>query len=355
ATDVDEADVGDAMAEPVELRVATFNVALSDFEAVGDLAKALEAGSDKGRKVAEIIQRVRPDVLLINEFDRDTSGEALDRWRSDYLGVGQAGQEPIAYPHTYTPDCNTGRLADADLSGDGQIKLPEDGYGFGNYDGQYCMVLLSRYPIESASVRTWQNLLWRDLSGNMLPTDHYSESAQAVFRLSSKTHADVPVVIGETVLHMLISHPTPPVFDGPEDRNGRRNFDEIRLWADLLTPDPGEQLVDDAGNRGGLGAEALFVIAGDQNADPDKGDSVDGAIAQLLDHPRVNATTVPLGGNGSSETSSFGLRVDYVLPSSNLTVKGSGVFAPAADDPLAALATASDHRLVWVDLVVEPH
>src|SRR5690606_19592470 len=104
----------------------------------------------------------------------------------------------------------------------------------------------------------------------------------------------VPVVLnGGTVVHVLVSHPTPPVFDGPEDRNGRRNHDEIRFWADYV--EDGERasyLVDDAGVRGGLAPDALFVILGDLNADPapGAGDGVPGAITQLLDHPRVVRT-----------------------------------------------------------------
>jgi 3-phytase/alkaline phosphatase D len=52
------------------------------------------------------------------------------------------------------------------------------------------------------------------------------------------------------------------------------------------------------------------------------------------------------------------LRVDYVLPSSNLTVCGSGVFWPPASDPLRRLAEddaakGSDHRLVWVDVALD--
>lgn len=55
-----------------------------------------------------------------------------------------------------------------------------------------------------------------------------------------------------------------------------------------------------------------------------------------------------------------GLRLDYVLPSRDLTVVGSGVFWPASGEPgrewLADAADieraeySSDHRLVWVDL-----
>ena len=46
----------------------------------------------------------------------------------------------------------------------------------------------------------------------------------------------------ETV-HFLVSHPTPPVFDGPEDRNGPRNYDEIRFWADY-SPRTGGYIYD---------------------------------------------------------------------------------------------------------------
>jgi hypothetical protein len=56
------------------------------------------------------------------------------------------------------------------------------------------------------------------------------------------------------------------------------------------------------------------------------------------------------------------MRVDYVLPSIGLEVTGSGVFWPLAVSPLARLIAkdptggrrpvSSDHRLVWVDIVV---
>ena len=86
----------------------------------------------------------------------------------------------------------------------------------------------------------------------------------------------------------LLRNPTPPVFDGPEDRNGRRNHDEIRLWADYISESGNEYIYDDQGKAGGLPSGAQFVIAGDYNADPVDGDSIDSAISQILDHPLVN-------------------------------------------------------------------
>ena len=106
------------------------------------------------------------------------------------------------------------------------------------------MLVLSKYPIDKERVRTFQKFLWRDMPDAMLPVDpttgkpYYDDDDLAVLRLSSKSHfgrADPGAGEGrhETVRAASVgSHPTPPVFDGPEDRNGRRNHDEVRLVAD---------------------------------------------------------------------------------------------------------------------------
>ncbi len=120
-----------------------------------------------------------------------------------------------------------------------------------------------------------------------------------VLRLSSKNHWDVTADIDGTTLHLLAFHPTPPVFDGPEDRNGLRNFDEIRFWREYTRPDGGAFIVDDGGTAGGIAAGEAFVIAGDFNADPRDGDSMPGAIAQLLEAPWIDAHCVPASAGGS--------------------------------------------------------
>jgi len=199
---------------------------------------------------------------------------------------------------------------------------------------------------------------------------YYSEEALEVFRLSSKNHIDMPVRLpdGRTI-HALLSHPTPPVFDGSEDRNGKRNHDEIRLWADYITN--AGYLQDDTGTTGGLANDAHFVIMGDLNADPIDGDSADDAILQLLNHAKVNQAVTfgehtPSSNGGAAhnqkpgdgadpafDTSFFGLRTDYVLPSATLNVSDSGVFWPSSEEDFANLVAneaASDHLMVWVDL-----
>ena len=195
---------------------------------------------------------------------------------------------------------NTGQPPGKDLNGDGVVgtvpgtaAYANDALGFGFFPGPFGMVVYSRYPIVTRQVRTFQTFLWSDMPGNLIPSPFYSPDEVDVLRLSSKSHWDVPVRVGEKRVHLLVSHPTPPVFDGLEDRNGRRNFDEIRFWADYVVPSRSRYIYDDRGERGGLGPGQPFVIAGDQNSDPLDGDSIPGAAQQLLDHPLIDARLAP--------------------------------------------------------------
>jgi endonuclease/exonuclease/phosphatase family metal-dependent hydrolase len=353
-------------APPSDVRVATFNASLN--RAVeGELVADLTGPDDpQAREVAEVVQRVRPDVLLINEFDHAPA--AVDLFRDNYLERGQNGAEPIEYPHAFIAPSNTGVQSGFDLDNDGTVGGPNDALGFGAFPGQYGMLVLSRFPIDTAAVRTFQRFLWKDLPGSRLPGDFYAPAEQAVLPLSSKSHWDVPVHIGGRTLHVLASHPTPPTFDGPEDRNGLRNADEIAFWRLYVQPGAaGDALYDDAGRRGGLGGGERFVIMGDQNSDPLDGDSLPGAADQILTANRVidpapssdgaaEAANPGHRGDPRLDTADFSdptpgnLRVDYVLPSRPMDVLGSGVFWPVAADPLARLNDASDHHATWVDL-----
>lgn len=361
------------------LRIASFNVSMeaqnytdSERSLSPDILKRHLASGDHPqiRNIAEIIQRVRPDILLLNEFDYiQPQRHGIDQFQQQYLGRSQSGQKTIHYPHVYLKPVNTGELMPVDVDGDGTISRPGDTYGYGHYPGQYAMVVLSRYPIDISRARTFQMFRWRDMPGALIPaepdgTPYYASEAWSLFRLSSKSHWDLPIQIGERTLHLLASHPTPPVFDGPEDRNGRRNHDEIRLWVDYIAGEA-DYLYDDRGIRGGLDSSARFVVVGDLNASPVEGDGRPEAINALLQHPRITPVEPKsLGGakrrpdnrQAPSHTASWGQRADYVLPSSNLTVLDSGIFWPPKDHPLAYLVedrqSSSDHRLVWVDVAL---
>ena len=372
------------------VRVATFNASLNRDRA-GQLADDLSAPNNvQARNVAEIIQRVRPDIVLVNEFDYDSAGQSVTSFHDNYLAKAQNGTEPIQYEHRFFAPVNTGVASGADLDNDGQVSREpgsrgygNDAFGYGVFPGQYGMVIYSRFPIDQAAVRQFGGTLWKDQPGALLPerpdrSPWYSTEALKVFRLSSKNHWDVPVTIGGHLVHLLVSHPTPPSFDGPEDRNGRRNHDEIRLWADYLTGGSQSAYI------GSPSPPETFVILGDQNADPVDGGSVSGAIKQLLSHPKVASEVVPTSsgggeasriqgaanaaqkGNPAEDTADFddravgNLRADYVLPSKDLKVVGSGIFWPETTDPLHRLVqmtpvvASSDHRLVYLDLVIAP-
>ena len=143
------ADVPDAVAPPI--RVATFNASLNRA-AAGALLRDLSTPDDaQVRAVAEIIQRVRPDILLLQEFDHDAAGASLAAFQANYLGRSQNGQPPIRYEYSFFTASNTGMPSGFDLDADGQIGGGGDALGFGEFPGQYAMVLLSRFPIDGAA------------------------------------------------------------------------------------------------------------------------------------------------------------------------------------------------------------
>ena len=92
--------------------------------------------------------------------------------------MAQNGAEPIHYPHVFLAPSNTGVDSGFDLDNDGQLGGPGDAQGFGFFEGQYGMVLLSQYPIDQLGVRTFQNFLWKDMPGAALPDDPNTPAAQ---------------------------------------------------------------------------------------------------------------------------------------------------------------------------------
>jgi hypothetical protein len=376
------------------VRFATFNASLNRNSAGQALAQLSVPGNAQADTVAEIIQRIRPEVLLINEFDFEPDNALADAFQNNYLDLthsaGGSTTAPIDYPYVFVAPSNTGSPSGFDLNNNGVVGGPDDALGFGFFPGQFGMAVFSQHPIVYDHVRTFQHFLWQDMPGARLPddpatpapADWYSPAELDIFPLSSKSHWDIPIDIDGTIVHFLVSHPTPPVFDGPEDRNGTRNFDEIRFWADYITPGPTSRYIyDDAGGRGGLAPGQLFVIAGDQNSDPLDGDSIPGSIQQLLEHPLVNTKVTPQSAGAVEATALQGginvshrsdprfdtadfadgapgnLRADYVLPRKNLRIVDGAVFWPIQASPLFPLTgvfpfPSSDHRAVWIDMRV---
>ena len=379
---------GACTAQPTELRIATFNI---EDVRTSDL---LRDDQPRLNLVAETIQRLRPNIILLNEIAYDWPG--IDGAPAD----GPAGRNgsrfverylnhsifedvrPIHYRAFMWPS-NTGRHSGFDLDNNGRIvdhyPKPEpsdaegnpppqtaegrdfggDAWGFGTYPGQYAMALLvdERLDVLTDEVRTFQLLPWRYMGAPKAPVDPesgepwYSEEEWQAFRLSSKSHWDVPVRLPSgAIVHFLCSHPTPPAFDGPEGRNKRRNADEIRFWNDYL--DNKAYIVDDAGNEGGLRRGSLFVILGDLNADPEEPTWEANAIRDLLDDPLLGPDPKPtanhsIEGLDPTDTARWGKRADYVLPSRQIVVNRSGIHRPAEGKP-----SPSDHFPVWVEVVI---
>ena len=384
-------------AKPEPVRFATFNASLNRNNPGQALADLSAPGNAQASAVAEIIQRVRPEVLLINEFDFEPDNALAEAFQDNYLSHSQNGASPIDYPYVFVAPSNTGVASGFDLNNNGVVVTTpgafgygDDALGFGAFPGQFGMAVFSQHPIDYDAVRTFKDFLWKDMPGALLPddpataapADWYSAEELAIFPLSSKSHWDVPIEVGRKTVHFLVSHPTPPVFDGPEDRNGTRNHDEIRFWADYITPgETSAYIYDDGGGTGGLKGGELFVIAGDQNSDPLDGDSIPGSIQQLTEHDLVNVSLTPssagaveasaLQGGANlthqsdpafdtadfSDVAPGNLRADYVLPRINLKIVDGAVFWPVQADPLFRLTgvfpfPSSDHRLVWIDVRV---
>lgn len=257
----------DARVSKSTLRVATFNVSI---EATNYLSRAeiahqpsrsaivkehLASGEHPQMKnIAEIIQRTRPDIILLNEFDYIQSPEqGIGLFIKNYLNASQNEQPSINYPHYYVAPVNTGAASPYDLDNDGEkTGVAGDAYGFGYYPGQYAMALLSRYPIQQELIKTFNAFRWKDMPNALQPVSDdgvawYSTEEWDNVRLSSKSHWDIPVETPHGVINIIAAHPTPPTFDGAEDRNGKRNHDEIRLISDYLSNKP--YLVDDKGGK----------------------------------------------------------------------------------------------------------
>ncbi len=297
-----------------------------------------------------VVQAADPDVLVVGDLDFDLGGMAL----------AALAEKLEDYPIRFSQRPNRGLHSGRDLDGDGRMGEPEDAEGYGTFSGQGGMGVLSRLPLDEAGFKDHSGYNWSNLPQTLAIGDGRDPA-----RLSTTVHWDLPVIAPDgSRINLLIWHATAPVFDGPEDRNGRRNHDETRFWHLYV--------------RGELEfpAPERFVILGTSNADPFDGESRPQALRALLSDPLIqDARPVSAGAvsaasrDGAVNAGQFGpsardtvdwpdgkgepgnLRVDYVLPAAALHVTGSGVFWPEAGALLGGdVARASRHRLVWVDV-----
>jgi endonuclease/exonuclease/phosphatase family metal-dependent hydrolase len=370
---------GAASAKPNAATFATYNVTDLRTEQVQS------PGDEQAAAAARVIQKVRPDVLVLNELTNNRQESAVRDVPTDptnarafvenYLSVPQhRGLRGLEYPYIHVPKSNTGVHSGMDLDNNGTIDATSgdrtygnDAYGFGVYPGQYALAIFSRYPIRNDAIRSFRTFLWTDVPDSLLPRDpstemHLTASEAERFRLSSKTHVDVPIVVDGETVHALAAHPTPPVFDGAGNFNGKRCHDEIRLLADYVAG--AEYLSDDSGTRGGLADDSSYVLIGDMNAAPGDEESLNAATEFFVENADFNSKKFPMSPGGAQQqgsrsrywTAEFESQVDYVLPSPDLGLRRLAVVWPSKNATKrglgAAVRTASDHRLVRADIAV---
>jgi hypothetical protein len=348
-----------SMALTDTLRIAHFNVGL-ERDGPGLLLDALHKGKDRQvLAVQKIIQHVQPDILVLNGFDSDADLVALKLF-SDQL----AAQNWIM-AYSFSAEQNGGVDSLHDLNNDGYLGDKADAFGYADFQGQGGMAILSKHPILYPEIQDFTDFLWQDLSDPSWPIDSNNESfhSQAekdILPLHSAGAWIIPVETPDGLLSIMMSHSTPPVFDGPEDANGKRNLDQMRFWSHVLD-----------GRIGNVNGP--FVLALGLNADPLDGEGANQTLRDFLASPKIaDLEPTKTGDEHVDETSGHktpsnqdtadwrepipgDLRVDYVLPSHELKTTTSGVFWPSENSPeFEWLSQAQEggtrHRLVWVDV-----
>ena len=162
------------------VRFATFNASLNRATE-GMLVDHLshpevdDVSRRQMRNVAEVIQRERPDVVLINEFDFDP-GRGLTCSATTSSRSAQNGAGPIDYRYRYVAPSNTGIASGNDLNNNGTSSRPRA------LPGTATSVRLRRlprpvrhgrllpFPISPTACADVPELPWADMPGARSPT-----------------------------------------------------------------------------------------------------------------------------------------------------------------------------------------
>ncbi|MCR9109182.1 endonuclease/exonuclease/phosphatase family protein [Marivita sp. XM-24bin2] len=304
-----------AAAGAKDLRVALWHVLISR-DGPGLLLRDLLEADRELVTVANAIAEADADIVVLTRFDYDASSITL-RAFAELVDNGHRFVLPL--------NSNSGRPTNLDVDGDGRFGEPEDAQAYGRFPGQEALAVLSRFPLEDQEVRSFNEMLWRDLTGTLILK---SDVGFGVQRVSSGGHWLVPVLVpgqpDARKVTLLIGHAGPPVFDGPEDRNGRRNRDELRLW---------EQIIKDL--------TGPFAFMSNTNLDPERGEGARDAMALFLANSELQD---PLAGQVTAHWDRPGpMRVSYVLPSSGFEILSARVWP---------VLEGQQHSLITVDLAL---
>ena len=291
------------------------------------------------RDTLDRIVELAPDILALQSIDHDHDLIGLKLVQERLAELGHA------MPHHFMRPPNTGVATGFDLNRDGELDTASDRQGYGFFSGHGGIALLSKYPVHHDEARDHSTLLWRDKPDASLPQDYFSDAELAVLRLQSVAAWDVPVELPNGTVRVLMTQASSPVFDGPENRNGLRNADQLWFWTEYIKTIDGP-----------------FVLMGGLNNDPFDGEGDKPSIRALLGSsflqdpkpatPDHVIETAFQSGPAEMDTVNWGprigsLRVDYILPSLDFAVEGAGV---ARQSPEDRIEEGVAHSPVWVDL-----
>ncbi|WP_168798019.1 endonuclease/exonuclease/phosphatase family protein [Pacificoceanicola onchidii] len=269
----------------------------------------------------ETLVSANPDIVLLTHVDFDAGLAALSGMQT------RLKKDGLDLPHSFAARPNTGMPTELDLDGDGRLGGPRDAQGYGWFSGQGGQAILSRWPMRLVADQS--TLLWENAPETLMRRE---DTGAGIQRLSTSAHWAIEVAHPDGPIMLLTVSATPPVFDGPEDRNGRRNRDEVLLWLHAL--------------NGALPPDlpSSVILLGNLNLDPERGQGLRATMDDVLAHPRLQD---PLPGQATVRWERAGeMRVSYVLPDRRFLVRDAGVSPPEPD--------AGPHRLVWVDLDLSP-
>ena len=320
------------------LRLASYTAAL-ERNAPGLLYRDILYGkSSQIRAALRLIATIKPDVLALQRFDWDAELRAARAFQSALKAQGWEMQNLLA------PRPNTGVATGVDIDGNGQIGGPGDAQSYGIFAGQRGLLLLSRLPFDVQNSQDHSQVLWAEVPQTQ-STD--PPEIAKVQRLAYVAMLQTSITWQQYPISLLTFHASPPVFDGPEDRNGRRNADEIAYAAALIDQLP-----------------TPFVLLANTNLDPFDGEGHNEVMRQLLAHPKLqDPTPASPGGQASANPRHRGpaqldtvdwpdprpgnLRVNYILPSRDFALHNGRVHWPTKDFPDPH---GNSHRLVWQDV-----
>lgn len=376
-----------ALAEPsdegVTIRVAAWHLP-------GIRTAELVAGeTPRVRQIAQVIQRIRPNVVVLSGLAYDAeggpgvpkegqAGSNAARLVEGYLAKPQATDlQPLSFTASMPPT-NSGMPSGMDLDRSGKVvtefslsaeaanpAFSGDAWGPGAYPGQFGLAILVDPRLTlGKDVRTFRLMPWDYMPSASLPPAPEGQTGKGgwftpeqlkTVRLAATTTIDAPITLPNgRVVHVVSSNPSVLGGTDQQQRRARRHRDEIRFLADYV--EGLGYIVDDSGVGGGLSTDATFVIMGQFNASPEDERSLGDPIASVLfSTTRLNVGVTPLGeGDGPRDaTSRDGRRTTYMLPSANIGIVAAGVWrVPPVDEQGRAMAFPSADFPVWMDLWV---